>query len=227
MNELLLERLQELADQKETTVRKIADEAGLPAGIVSKWKKGKASPSTKSLSKLSDYLGVNMEYLLGESEFKTDQEKFQHWNEQYDATSLADETAKIEKGLRIPVLGTVPAGVPIEAIEDVLDWEEITMRMAKTGSYFGLKIQGNSMSPRIQNADVVIVRQQPDAVNGDIVIAKINGNEATCKKLIKHKSGITLQPLNPDYDPLYFSNEEMETVPVRIIGKVVELRCKF
>lgn len=95
-------------------------------------------------------------------------------------TYLLDGKEKqIKKGVAIPVLGSVAAGIPIEAIEDVIDTEEITQEMAKTGTFFGLKIKGNSMEPKISDGDIVIVRQQEDAESGDVVIARVNGDEAT------------------------------------------------
>lgn len=140
---------------------------------------------------------------------------------------ISKEPTIIKKGVKIPVLGRVAAGVPIEMIEDVLDYEEITEDMARHGEYFALKIQGDSMSPRIWNNDVVIVRQQDDAENGDIVIATINGDDAICKRLQKYNDGIALISLNPQYEPIYLKKEDVEEKPVRIIGKVVELRGKF
>ncbi len=132
-----------------------------------------------------------------------------------------------KKGVVISVLGRVAAGIPIEAVEEVIDTEEITEEMARTGDFFGLKIKGDSMIPNICDGDVVIVRQQNDAENGEIVIATVNGTDATCKRLRKYKGGIELIANNPTYEPLDFSNQEIEEKPVRIIGKVVELRRKF
>ena len=83
------------------------------------------------------------------------------------------------------------------------------------------------MTPSINNSDVVIVRQQEDAENGDIVIAAINGNDAVCKRLKKYSDGISLISLNPAYEPLYFNASDVQEAPVKIIGKVVELRRKF
>lgn len=130
-------------------------------------------------------------------------------------------------GIKIPVLGTVPAGIPLEAIEEVLDYEEITEDMARNGKYIALQIKGDSMLPTICNGDVVIVRLQPDVESGETVIVMVNGGDATCKKVVKHTSGITLVPNNPAYDPRFFTNEEISSIPVRILGKVVELRRKF
>lgn len=130
-------------------------------------------------------------------------------------------------GVLIKVLGRVAAGIPIEAVEDVIDNEEISETLAKTGDFFALQIHGDSMEPRMCEGDVVIVRQQDDAESGDIVIAMINGDDATCKRLRKYRDGIELISNNPSYEPMFFSNDEIISKPVKIIGKVVELRGKF
>lgn len=131
-------------------------------------------------------------------------------------------------GIIIPVLGRVAAGLPIEAVENIIDTEEISEEMAKTGEFFGLQIHGDSMEPRMYEGDVVIVRKQEDAESGDIVIALVNGHDATCKRLTKYAGGISLVSLNSaKYEPIMFSNEDIETKPVKILGKVVELRGKL
>lgn len=132
-----------------------------------------------------------------------------------------------KKGITINVLGRVAAGIPIEAIENIIDTEEITEELATTGEFFGLQIHGDSMEPRINEGDVVIVRQQDDAESGDIVIALVNGCDATCKRLKKYADGIMLLSNNPKYEPMVFSNQEIVEKPVRIIGRVMELRAKF
>ncbi len=128
---------------------------------------------------------------------------------------------------QIPVLGRVAAGIPIEASEEILDWEEVTGDMAVHGDYFGLRINGDSMEPKFSDGDVVIVRQQEDADDGDIVIALVNGNDGVCKKLRKYNDGIALVSTNPAYEPMYFSKSDIDEKPVKIIGKVKELRAKF
>lgn len=107
-----------------------------------------------------------------------------------------------EKGISINVLGRVAAGIPIEMIEDIIDTEEITQEMASTGDFFGLQIHGDSMEPKFSEGDVVIVRKQEDANSGDIVIATINGYDATCKRLKKYEDGIALISTNPTYSPM-------------------------
>jgi repressor LexA len=131
------------------------------------------------------------------------------------------------KGVVINVLGRVAAGIPIEAVEDIIDTEEITESLARTGTFFGLQIHGDSMEPKMSEGDIVIVRQQNDAESGEIVIVTVNGTDATCKRLRKYRDGIELISTNPSYEPIFFTKEEVESKPVRIIGKVVELRAKF
>lgn len=131
------------------------------------------------------------------------------------------------KGVTINVLGRVAAGIPIDAIEYIIDTEEISQDMAARGSYFGLQIKGDSMEPKISDGDIVIVRQQEDAESGDLVIALVNGEDATCKRLRKHDNGVSLISTNPKYEPMFFTDKEVQEKPVKIIGKVVELRAKF
>lgn len=173
---------------------------------------------------------MTVSYLIGESDFRTEEEAvIDGWNKRFVNDKLKDEIRRIDSGIRIPVLGEVPCGIPIEAIEliDAEEWEEISEKLARTGTFYGLIAKGDSMSPRIQEGDVLIVRQQSDAESGDVVIAKVDGEEATCKRLLKQDGGIVLQPFNPAHSPMYFSNDEIMTKPVKIIGKVVENRQKF
>ena len=143
------------------------------------------------------------------------------------AKALNTEPGKLmgeqKKPNAIPVLGRVAAGIPIDAIEEIIDYEEIDAKLASTGEFFGLKIKGNSMTPRICDGDVVIVRKQEVAETGDIVIATINGDDAVCKKLQIYDKAVLLYSLNPAYDPIDVTGRE----DFKIIGKVVELRGKF
>lgn len=132
-----------------------------------------------------------------------------------------------KKGIVINVLGRVAAGIPIEAVEDIIDTEEISEDLTKTGKFFGLQIHGDSMEPRMYEGDVVIVRQQEDAESGDIVIALVNGNDATCKRIMKYAGGISLLSLNSKYEPMMFTDKDIIEKPVKIIGKVIELRGKL
>lgn len=172
---------------------------------VSQWERDVTTPSPPILLKLSQLYGVSTDYLLGK-----------------------DAATENQKGIKIPVLGDVAAGIPIEAVENIVDYEEIDTAMASTGEYYGLRIKGSSMEPRIREGDVVIVRQQEDADTGDTAVVLVNGDSATVKRIKKEPDGgLWLLPNNPAYDPQHYSPAEVAEKPVRIIGKVVELRGKF
>ena len=146
-----------------------------------------------------------------------------------DVTLTAENKTHKIKGVRIPILGFVRAGIPIDAIEEIIGWEEITPELASTGDFFCLEIKGDSMTPQIADVDIVVVRQQPDVESGEVGIVIVNGDEATCKKIIKYDESrsIGLVSFNTSYDPMYFSETDIIEKPVAIIGKVVELRRKF
>ena len=101
-----------------------------------------------------------------------------------DSDGLKKLDDQITKSLRIPAYGRVAAGIPIEATENIIDYEEIPSSWS--GEYGALKVKGDSMEPRIKEGDVLIVHRQEDAESGDVVIALVNGSDATVKKLIKH-----------------------------------------
>lgn len=145
-----------------------------------------------------------------------------------DLNYLAESASSLTKGVRIPILGKVVAGIPVEAITDIEDWEEIPQSMAKTGEYFALKIAGKSMEPRMMDGDVVIVRRQPDVDSGDIAVVLVNGNDATVKQISKSDAGLTLIGWNPSvYTPRTYNKKECKELPVTILGKVVEIRGKL
>ena len=148
-----------------------------------------------------------------------------HW--QIEKSDLVEEPKKKKNKFVIPVMGRVVAGYPIEAVENIIDYEEISEDMARTGEFFALQVKGDSMLPRFAEGDIVIVKKQEDVDNGDIAIMMVNGDEATIKKIQKHEWGINLIPLNSSYEILSYSNEEIMELPVRCLGKVVELRAKF
>ena len=203
----IVKRIKKRRLELKYSFQDLADKTNMSKSTLQRYETGtiKNLPLDK-LEVLASALQTTPSYLMGWDEVKEDPKK---------------------KGIKIPVLSRVAAGIPIEMIEDILDYEEISGDMAKHGEYFALKIQGDRMTPRICNNDVVIVRQQDNAENGDIVITAINGDDAMCKRLQKYNDGIALISLNPQYDPIYLKNDEIDEKPVRIIGKVVELRGKF
>lgn len=172
---------------------------------VSQWENGRTKPDVSVAKIISQKFNISLDVILENERTKSNTNAF-----------------------KIPVLGYVAGGIPIEAIEDILDYEELDATQYDMNyEYFGLKIKGDSMSPRIQSGDVVIVRKQPDIESGDVAIVCVNGDNATCKQVQKHSDGISLISYNAAYDIKFYSNKEIEELPVTILGRVVELRGKF
>lgn len=200
-----------------------SDMSGISKAYISLLEKNKhpktgkpISPSIQCIKQAADAMGIDFNTL------------FERIDGTVSLTPNKEESKPpAKKGTLINIYGRVAAGIPLEMIEDVIDTEEIPEDMAKTGSFFGLQIHGDSMEPKISDGDIVIVRQQDDAESGDIVIATVNGTDATCKRLRKYRDGIELISTNPSYEPMFFSNQEIKAKPVRIIGRVIELRAKF
>ena len=170
---------------------------------ISDWVNGNAYPRIDKIEMMANYFGINKSDLVEEN-----------YNNETSA-------------LKIPVLGSVAAGIPISAVEDILDYEEVPISWQNQGEFFALRIKGDSMEPRMESGDVVIVKQQSDANSGDTVIALVNGDDATCKRLEKTDNGIMLVSTNTKYPPMFFSKEDIVNKPVVILGKVVEFRGKF
>ena len=180
---------------------------------LSQYVNGKSNPDNEKIFLLSKVFGVTEAWLLGYNVPRYER--------------IENTGPQTPQGLKIPVLGTVAAGIPISAVEEILDYEEVPQSWKNQGEFFGLRIKGDSMKPDINHGDTVIVRKQSTANNGDMVITLVNGDDVTCKKFEKLDNGIILISNNSEYSPMYFSNEEVVTKPVVILGRVVELRRKF
>lgn len=185
----------------------LANKLHVANGTVAMWETGKREPNFETIQKIAELFNVTVDDLIGSSR-----------------EGIAPSK---KKGVKIPVLGRVAAGIPITAVEEVLDYEEIEESLAKTGDFYGLQIRGTSMEPKFSEGDVVIVRQQNDVESGEIAIVLVNGDDATCKRVVKHENGLSLISLNPSFPPKFFTDQEVEQLPVRIIGRVMELRAKF
>lgn len=199
-------RMKERRLQLNKTLEEVGSVVGVSKATIQRYEKGAITniPSDK-IEKIAKALSTTPAFLMG-------------WE---------DKSNRL-KGVRIPILGRVVAGIPLEAITDIEGYEEITPKMASLGEYFALKIKGRSMEPKLMEGDIVIVRKQEDVDSGDTAIVLVNGDEATVKQIKKTKTGIMLIGFNVDvYQPHFYSNEQIEALPVRIIGKVVESRHKW
>ena len=190
--------------EKDKTQQDMCNDLGWKKGTVSAWVNGTRMPKMDKIDIMCKYFGCERDDLL------------------FDAREM-----KMMRSVSIPVYARVAAGIPLEASEEIVDREEIPKKWTEFGEYYGLRIRGDSMQPRIEEGDVVIVRKQSTADDGQTVIAIVNGNDAVCKKLKVYKDGIALVSNNPIYPPMYFSTSDTQDIPVRIIGRVVEIRGKL
>lgn len=140
----------------------------------------------------------------------------------YQARTIEiSKNKKLSDLVKIPLLGTIAAGEPIEAIENPETIKVQKSLLSKSGEHYALQVQGNSMIDEgIFNSDTVIIRKQPTVENGETAVALINGNEVTLKKIYKEKAGFRLQPANPNLKPIF-------TKELTIQGKVVSVIRNF
>lgn len=182
------------------TMKQLGQKVGVTTATVSRWESGEISAlKAETIRKVADALHISPLVFIGE-----------------DMSTI--------KTIKIPVVGRVVAGTPIFAQENIEGMVEINEDDSK-GVMFALKVIGHSMEPRIQEGDLLIIHKQDDVESGDIAIVLINGDEATVKQVKKQADGIMLIGFNQDvYEPHFYSNKQIEQLPIRIMGKVVESR---
>lgn len=205
-----MNRLKELRAKEKISQQKLADKLKVARSTIAMWETGGSQPDNNVLIELSELFNVSVDYLIGRDLPDRNVEPFY-----YNAAGV----------IHVPILGRIPAGMPLEAIEDIIGYEEAPAEWARGGKeFFALKIQGDSMYPKYENGDIVIFKRQETCENGEDCAVMVNGNDATFKRVYRNMNGIVLQPLNPSYSPKSYSNEEIENLPVRIIGVFWELR---
>lgn len=205
---------------KGMTQKELAEKLGVKNTSVSNWENGNNSIDIDTLLKACEILGVTITDMYGAY-----------------ATSTGNLTftgkSPSEKRKRIPVYGNIAAGVPIEEVKDIEDWEDFEINGNNGHDYIALRIKGDSMSPRICDGDIIIIRLQPTIENGELAAVRVNDGftdsvDATCKRVkFTDDGGIMLVSLNPEFPPMYYSRKDIVEKGVEIIGKVVELRGKL
>jgi len=220
-------RLKKALEMKNMKPVDLANKTGINKSLISNYLSGSFKAKQDKLTIMAEVLDVSEGWLMG---FDVDMDR--DWFDDKDPSELSIDNARyIEattKTIKIPLLGKVPAGIPIEAIEDTLGFVEIPASMLKGGNdYFALKVEGDSMYPEYMSGDTIIVKQQSDCETGDDCIVMVNGDDATFKRVIKQNKSLILKPLNNNYEPYSFDEYDIMTKPVRIIGIAVEVRRKL
>ena len=197
MNRVFSQRMKETMLEKGIRQADLVQMTGIDKGALSSYMNGRYMPNAEKIAKIAKALGVSVDYLLGKED---------------------PPAADLPKTHEVPVLGKVAAGVPISAQVDIIGsiWTD--------KECFALKVKGDSMSPRIMDGDIVLVKKQESAEDGDLVIAEIEG-EATCKVLKRSHGSVMLVPFNAAFAPFVYTGQEAEDL--RILGKVVESRHEW
>ncbi|MEC6747366.1 S24 family peptidase [Marinilactibacillus sp. XAAS-LB27] len=199
IKEIFSNNLNKYISQKGVTVADVARETGIAYQTVSDWRNGKAMARGGGLQRLADYFDVNI------SDLTADKPR---------------NIMPITELVRIPILGTIACGDPIDAIENVTEYRSVPKDYLPTGELFFLEAQGDSMEPKISNGSYVLCRKQEDVESGEIAAVLVNGDqETTLKKVIKQGETILLQALNEAYAPYIITNDN----PARIVGKALRV----
>ena len=200
--------LKELREKRELSLRKVDELTNINYSHLNQIEHGQRNVTPALLKNLSSVYKV-------------------YYMELFEKAGYVDliNNEKQHSYTRIPVLGNIPAGIPIELIEDNLGYEDISEDMLKGGKeYFAVKVQGNSMEPQYLDGDVLIVLKQNSCENKQDCIVMVNGDDGTFKRVFISDTGITLQPLNNEYMPVFYTNKEVIEKPVKILGVVKEIR---
>ena len=191
----------------------LSEKTGIAKSSLSEYINGKYEAKQDGVYLLAKALDVNEAWLMGldvpmERNIKTD--------------ILGNPVVSL------PLLGTVKAGYNYLAQENWIGTVDVEKNLVGDGKdYFALKVKGDSMAPVFVEGDIVIIKKQNDCENNEYAVVIINGDEGTLKKIKKTDNGIILQPLNPAYGPVMYTKEEMETIPIIIVGVVKQLKREF
>lgn len=218
MNDLIdtfANRLTKALKIKNIKPIELSEKTGIDKSKISSYMSGRYKAKQDGIHIISKILNVDPAWLMG---YDVPMDR------NFDK-NITGMDKKVDKGATVFVYGNIPAGTPIELIENILDTEEIDADMLKGGrEFFGLKIKGNSMSPEYLDGDTIILEKVDNCENGQDCCVMVNGDDGTFKRVFKNENGIILQPLNPEYQPMVYTNEQIQSLPIRILGRVVELR---
>ena len=191
----------------------LVEKTGLDKTLINKYLSGKANAKQDKLTVLADALNVNEIWLMG---YEVPMDR--------NLNSLNITPISKLNQLQIPILGKVKAGYNYLADENKIGRLYLDYIPSDPENYYALQVTGDSMEPLFSNGDIAIIHKQDDFESGNTCIVLINGDEATVKKVVRMEDGIDLIAMNPYYPVRHFSSEDMEKIPVKIIGKVVEAR---
>lgn len=206
-------KIKSLRKQYNMTQDELGAKITATKSMISLWENGRRKVDTVNLQRIANAFNVTTDYLLGRDPIPN------------DSKSEINYAIPLTSGVRIPVLGSIVAGIPNTAVTEYDEWIEISQSLAMRGEYFALRIKGDSMEPTLFDSDIVVIRQQPDVEDGEIAAVSIAGNEATIKRIYHRSDGIDIVGDNVRAFPrMFYSNHDIATLPIRIMGKAIEVR---
>lgn len=218
MAEFLNNNVKYLRSNNNISQQSLADKIGVDRSTISRIENGEIETTVDNAIKLANVLNVSLTDLVSK-------------DLRFDNGKIIELPKRIVK---IPVFGTIKAGSPIEAQQDVIEYIDIPEEWVKTGkNFYGLKISGDSMYPKYNENDIVIFEQNYDFSNANKkdCAVMVNGYDATFKNVTITESGITLVPLNinnkDNYQPIFYDKEQIEYLPVKIVGIAREKRTRL
>ena len=220
------DRLKELRNKAGLKQSELGEKVGVSASTIGMYEQGRRSPDREMLIKLSNVFNVTLDYLVDNNNIKTDDTDL--FNLKGDVRFL--KKVKDSDMIKIPVLGAIRAGLPLYADENIIDYEYVHQEELVMGDEtFFLEVKGDSMiNARIYDGDRVRIRKQNHLDNnGDIMAVRVNGDEATLKRVYLQENGIALISENPKYAPMFYPASEIESGYVEIIGRAMEVKIKL
>lgn len=197
-----MNQIKMIREERGYSQQDLANYLGVNRATVTNYELGNRNPDPETIRKIATFLNVSSDFLLG-----------------IDSSPYKDNSHRYE-----PILGRIPAGTPVEEVEDILGYFDLPLDAYPREIMFGLYVDGDSMAPMFMDGDLAIFKKSCVANNGDNVAVRIDGNEVTLKTFRQNTEGIALLPINPNYVPMFFSAREVENLPIEIIGIAVEIR---
>ncbi|MBQ7897616.1 MAG: helix-turn-helix transcriptional regulator [Clostridia bacterium] len=201
------DRVNELCSRQGMSITALAVELGLSKGTPTNWKKMTQPPRRNTLKAVADYFGVSVEYLTSEEKEKASDVKS-------NAMFLDNSSVRM-----VPLYESVSAGFGVNALEEIVGYMPCYIENPyEAENTMCLKVWGDSMSPKIENGDVIQVVKQNSVDSGSIAVVLLDGEEGLVKRVVYGKSFIELHSINPAYPVRRF--EGAEVLRVSVVGLV-------
>lgn len=204
------QKLLKLRNMYNLTQSDLAKIAGVSDRSISTWENETRDPKLKWIKNICDYYNIDLNSFIDFSQ--------EGWKAKIPESAIPYNETRLA-----PIVGSIPAGVPVLAVENIEGYASISYQDHE--EYFFLRVSGESMSGAgIHTGDLVLIRRQPCAEDGQIVAARVNGDEATLKRYRRQGDMVMLLPENPEFQPKIVPVQDFESGDAQIIGVALQVR---